>query len=126
MTKKFSKKVLLIEDDPAQSMMYEMEFKKFGYKVLIANTGTEGLDVIMKEKPDLVLLDLLIGASNGLDILKKIKADKKIKETKVVIMSNYKKKGLDEECANSGAIDFWTKCEFLPREIVQKTDNLLK
>lgn len=126
MAKKPSKKILLIEDDSTQSMMYELEFKKFGYNILLVDNGQDGMKKIAEEKPDLVLLDLLLGATSGIDVLKSIKSDQKTKDAKVVIMTNYKKKGLFEECTNLGAIDFWTKCEYTPKEIVEKVDALLK
>ena len=122
---KQNKKILLIEDDPAQIMLYEMEFKFFGYKLLIAKNGKSGIEIALREKPDLILLDLLLGDINGLDVLKKIKSDEGMKETKVLVFSNYNKKGLIDECKKYGAIDFLIKSDFIPKEIVKIAEKYL-
>lgn len=120
MTKKNILKLLMIEDDEAQSLMYKIEFKNFGMDLEIINDGEGVYDKIVKMKPDLILLDLLIGRVSGLDVLKEIKAKVETKDIKVIIMSNYNKKGLSEECIKSGAMDYWVKSDYVPRQIVEK------
>ena len=112
-------KILLIEDDEMQVMMYKIEFANFGYELLTANREETGVEIAKKEKPALIFLDLLLGTSSGVDVLKKIKADKDIKNIKVIVMTNLTKKGLEEECRKEGAIDFLIKSKFVPREIVE-------
>ena len=118
MSKK-EKKILLIEDDEVQVMMYNVEFSNFGYDLLVANNGKDGVEIAKKEKPDLIFLDLLLGNSSGVDVLKKIKANKENKDTKVLVMTNLTKKGLENECKELGALDFLIKSKFVPREIVE-------
>lgn len=120
------KKILMVDDDTTQSLMYQIEFTNFGLELLVVNEGDKAIETIKKEKPDLVLLDLLIGGINGKDVLKQIKSDQEIKDVKVVIMSNYKKNNLAEECLAAGATDYWVKCDLIPRQVVEKTKELLK
>jgi len=122
---KQNKKILLIEDDSTQVMLYEIEFKLFGYKLLIAQNGKDGIKIALKEKPDLILLDLLLGDINGLEVLKTIKNNKNTKETKILVLSNYNKKGLEDECKKLGAISYLTKSDFIPKEIVKIAEKYL-
>lgn len=119
------KKILLIEDDPSQIMMYDIEFESRGYKLLVASRGSDGILLAGKEMPDIILLDLLLGDMNGIDVLKAIKADEKTKKLKVVVMTNFFKKGLEQECREAGALDFWSKSQFIPSEIVSKVEAIL-
>lgn len=120
-----AKKILLIEDDEMQRTMYEIEFEHFGYKLLVAESGKRGLELVSAEKPDIVLLDLLLGDMKGVDVLRQIKNDPSTKDIKVVVMTNYFKKGLEEECRELGALDFWGKSAFVPREIVEKVESII-
>lgn len=121
-----NKKILLIEDDATQVMMYSVEFENFGYKLLVANKGKDGIDLANKEKPDLILLDMLLGDMEGIEVLKTIKNDPKTKDLKVVVMSNFSKKGIEQDCRQAGAFDFWSKSQFVPREIVTKAEAAMK
>jgi len=87
--------------------------------------GKDGIKIALKEKPDLILLDLLLGDINGLEVLKTIKKNKDTKETKILILSNYNKKGLEDECKKLGAISYLTKSDFIPKEIVKIAEKYL-
>lgn len=113
-------KILIIEDDPMQIIMYEVAFKNFGYYVITANTGKKGVDKAKKELPNVILLDLLLGESSGMDVLKNIKSASKTKDLKVVIMTNFMKKDLAKECLEAGADEFLIKSDFTPKELAQK------
>lgn len=123
---KESGKVLLVEDDPYQIMMYEIELKNLGYKTLAAKNKEEGLRLAREEKPGIILLDLLLGGDNGVELLKELKKEEETKNIKVVILTNFTKKGLEEECRELGALDFLIKSKYLPKEIAQKAKNYLK
>ena len=126
MAKHSRKKILLIDDDPVQLMMYELAFKNFGHGLLTAKSGQEGFRVIKEEKPGLILLDLLLGDADGLEVLKQLKSNQELKGIKVVIVTNFNKKGLAEECRRLGAADFWIKNDFLPKDIVKMSEQYLK
>jgi DNA-binding response OmpR family regulator len=75
MSKEIKKKVMLVEDDPTQSMMYELEFNNHGYQVVIAENGAKALKLAAKEQPDIIFLDMILGDMSGLELLKRLKAD---------------------------------------------------
>ncbi len=112
--------ILIVEDDPMQVLMYSIEFEQFNYEVSIAKSGKEGLLVIESLKPKLILLDLLLSDMKGTDILQILRDNGNIKDVNIVIMTNFTKKGLAEECLELGARDFLLKSEYTPRELVKK------
>lgn len=122
---KKKQKILLIEDDYMQGMMYQTAFSQAGFEFLVFADSNEGIKSAAEQKPDLILLDLLLGKTSGLDVLKQLKADNKTKNIKVVVMTNYYREGLETECKKLGAIDFWTKSDFVPKEIVNKVKVVL-
>ena len=70
------KKLLIIEDDPIIANIYRSLFEKENYKVEVAADGQSGFYKIHEERPDVVLLDLMLPLINGCDILRKIRAQK--------------------------------------------------
>lgn len=116
--------ILLVEDDPAQTMMYEAELSSKGYNILTAKNEEEALAQVAK-KPDLVFLDLLLGNSDGAQILAKIRKNPKTKSQKVVILSNFQKNSLKTKCMDLGALDFLVKSSLVPREIAEKVEDYI-
>jgi len=85
------KRILIIEDDSYFAALCEKGLKKYGYSVLRAGDGEEGLEMLEKERPDLVVLDIIMPRMNGLEVLKKIRqdqADVKLAEVPVIILTN--------------------------------------
>ena len=119
-------KILLIEDDPTQRMMYDLEFSNFGHKISMATGGKEGIEMAKNIKPDLIFLDLIMNDMDGLDVLKELKTIKDLEKTKIVVMTNLTKKGLEEEVKSSGAYDYLIKSKFIPKEIVKRAEKYLK
>lgn len=66
------KKVLIVEDDAAQRVLYEMEISDMGYDVILARDGLEAVEKITSEKPDVVILDLMLPNMHGLEALRKM------------------------------------------------------
>lgn len=113
-------KILLIEDDDDQSMMYEIALKRYGFNVCVARNSKQGVIMALKEKPDLILLDLVLPDMPGQATLAELKNINLTKDIKVVILSNLNKKEVIEECMKLGATDFVIKMQFLPREVAAK------
>ncbi len=66
------KKILIVEDDDAQRMLYDEEISEMGYQVVLPRDGLEALEKFTAEKPDVVVLDLMLPNMHGLDALRKI------------------------------------------------------
>jgi CheY-like chemotaxis protein len=125
MSKETKKKVMLVEDDPTQSMMYELEFTNHGYRVVIADSGAKALKLAAKEQPDIIFLDMILGDMSGLELLKKLKADPVTKNIKTVVLSNLQKKEIIDEAKAVGALDFLVKMHFFPKDVVLRSEKYL-
>lgn len=79
--------ILLIEDDPVISKLLEHRLTKNNFRFEQRNNGLEGLQAIRDLRPDLVLLDVMLPSMNGLELLRQIRNDDHIKDTRVIILS---------------------------------------
>jgi len=82
------KKILLVDDDPLIVRMYERKLVKEGFAVALAPNGEEGLKAIENDRPDLVLLDVLMPKMNGWEMLKKLKGDPKAADIPVITLTS--------------------------------------
>ena len=83
-------RIVIIEDSETTRFFYKVTFKKWGFEVLEAETGTEGWDIIQNEKPELVVLDMMLPDTNGIEVLKKIRANESTKKTPVLVLTSDK------------------------------------
>ena len=81
-------KILIIEDDRFLLKLYSGKLKREGFEVLESLTGEEGLKKVTAEKPDLVILDLVLPRKNGFDVLCEMKLNKETKKIPVIILTN--------------------------------------
>jgi CheY-like chemotaxis protein len=117
------KKIVLVEDDEIMARMYRKVFSLGGFEIVIASDGKEGLKQIKQILPDLAILDVMMPKMNGLEVLNKLKLDRKTKNIQVIMLTNL---SIPEEirlALESGAARYLIKCENEPKkvfEIVQK------
>lgn len=119
-------KILFIEDDPDQIYLYETKFRLEGYNFISAINGTEGLKKAVQEKPHLILLDILLYEENGIDVLKKLKQNKKTKDIPVIVFTNFDKEEINKQALALGALDYVIKSKVVPLEIVKRVAAALK
>jgi DNA-binding response OmpR family regulator len=120
------KKILIIEDDRFLRELIKMKLEKEKYTVIEAVDGEEGERKIKEEKPDLVLLDLILPGIDGFEVLSRIKEDPTLSSIPVIILSNLGQKEEIEKGLKLGAIDFLVKAHFTPGEIIEKIKGILK
>ncbi len=116
----YTKKILVIEDEPTLSDVLMRKFTASGYDAYHATTGDEGLESIRKNHPDLVLLDMMLLGQNGMEVLQAIRNDDTIKYTKVIIISNSGQPVEIEKALELGAKDYLIKAQFDPEEVLNK------
>jgi twitching motility two-component system response regulator PilH len=87
-----SKKVLVVDDDPDVRMFNLTVVEENGYTPLVAANGEEGLKLMKEERPDLVILDVLMPKQSGIRLYRELKTDKSLKDVSVVILSGIAKK----------------------------------
>lgn len=120
------KKILIIEDEKILAEMYRDKFSQAGFKVIGAFDSEEGLKLAKKEKPDLILLDILLPKENGIAFLKKWKALPKVSSIPVVAFSNFDDPETKREAEELGAKEYLIKSNYEPKDIVKRVNNYLK
>ncbi|MCX6785437.1 MAG: response regulator [Candidatus Komeilibacteria bacterium] len=118
--------VLLIEDEEMLANMYETKFKNEGYQIRKALDGETGLKMAQEAKPDIILLDIIMPKLDGFSVLKRLKADSKLKNVPVILLTNL---GQDEDVKKGqtlGVAGYLVKANLTPIEVVNKVKELLK
>jgi len=104
-----NKIILIAEDEQFLQKIMAQKLTALGAKVLAASNGQEAVEIIRKETPDLVLLDLMMPIQNGFDVLKITKADEKLKNIPIIILSNLEQDTDRAHCKELGAVDYLIK-----------------
>ena len=99
--------------------------KKNGFDVMVARNGTEALEIVEKQVPDIVLLDIMMPDVDGYAICKHIKSSKKLKEAKVVFMSAKSKETDIQKGYDLGASLYVTK-PFSTRHLLKQVQELIR
>ena len=118
-------KILLIEDDVTLARMYEKKFSTDNYQVAIAYDGWDGLKKTISEKPDLVLLDIILPGLDGLAVFKKMRSQTETFNTPVILLTNVGEEDAIYECFKLGAVDYLVKSEVTPAQVVSKVESFL-
>ena len=121
-----STRVLIIEDDQRINKVYMAKLSVEGITVMTALDGEEGLRKIYSEKPDLILLDLMLPQKSGFEILKEIKQDPKVKDIPVLILSNLAQEKEVEKGLELGAEDYLVKTDYSIQQVMEKIKKALK
>ena len=114
------KKILLVEDDPFLIDIYTTKLKDSGFSVQTVADGEEAINKIKEEKPDLVVLDIVLPHVDGWEILNQIKADEKLKKIKVILLSNLGQKEEVEKGLKLGATKYLIKAHYTPGQVVEE------
>ena len=120
------KKILIIEDDRFLRELIARKLTDEGFDTSEAGEGEQGLKKIKEEKPDLVLLDLILPSIDGFEVLSRMKEDPKLSAIPVIILSNLGQREEVERGLKLGAIDYLIKAHFTPGEIIEKIKSVLK
>jgi len=114
------KKILIVEDDKFLRELIARKVINEGFDVSEAIDGEEGIKKIKEEKPDMVLLDLILPGIDGFEVLARMKEDSALSSIPVIIFSNLGQKEDIEKGLKLGAIDYLIKAHFTPGEIIEK------
>ncbi len=118
----------MAEDDPLMSRMYERAFRLGGHELAIAGDGEEAFDLLqkMEPKPVLALLDIMMPKISGFDVLRKMKADEKMKSIPVILLTNLAGAQDAEKGLELGAVMYLVKSQYNPRQVVEKVEEIIK
>ena len=103
------KKIVLVDDDTVELNVLRIRFEVEGYSTITASDGEEGLKKIKQEKPDLVILDLMLPKINGYELCRMLKFDDPYKKIPVIILSGLERQQEREKAVQAGADAYFVK-----------------
>ena len=122
-------KILVIEDEREVALVLVKRLSSLGYKVLVGADAYQGLSLARKEKPDLIILDLMLPAGGGLSVLEHIKSIPDVAATPIIVATAFHKEGMEQQVLEAGA-DAYTekpydfdKLNNLIRDLTQKSSS---
>ena len=119
-------KILVVEDEEILLTALSEELKQEGFEVVGAKDGIEGVEKAASEKPDLILLDLVMPRLDGIGALKEIKAKPETKDIPVVILTNLSDYDKISDALSLGAMDYLVKANYRLEELVNKIKTVLE
>jgi CheY-like chemotaxis protein len=122
---KIKRKILMIEDDIFLRKLYRDQLVSAGYDFVEATNGKEGVGKVLVEKPDMILLDLMLPLMNGFDVLAEIKNNPITKHIPVIVLSNLSQDTDKEAARDLGADAYLVKSEVSMSDVVGKIESLM-
>lgn len=119
------KTILIAEDDPFISRMYETKLKTAGYTVVVKNNGRDAYEEIKNTHPDLLILDINMPELSGLEVLAALKNDSYDFATSPAIVLTNSAEPQDRATAEKLGAEFFVKAELTPRDVVDRINNKL-
>lgn len=120
------KKILIIEDELFLIDLLKYKFEERGHLVSTAMSVAEAKDILIAEKIQLILLDIMLPDMNGFEFLTILKKSTEYKDIPVIIISNLGQKNDIEHGLALGAIEYIIKANASPTEIVKRAEEILK
>ena len=118
-------KIIFIEDEPALQKILGGFLRDLGYNVTSAMDGEAGLALIKKERPDLVLLDLILPKKSGLEMLEEMRSDNSTSSIPVIVLTNVESSESVEGALRLGAKAYLVKTNYSLDEVLEKIKNVL-
>lgn len=119
-------KVVIVEDKVELAEIYKVRLEALGYTCFVAYDGEQALDVIQKEQPQLVLMDLMIPKVAGDEVLKRMRASDWGKDIKVLIISNLNEADAPEGIRELGIVGYAVKANLTEDALDRMVDRILK
>ena len=123
---KAKKTILVVEDEQLLLQALVDKFETEGFRVLGAGDGQAGLDVAMKEHPDLILLDIVMPKMDGLTMLKHLRADKWGQSAQVIVLTNLSDWQKINEAVQHRAFDYLVKTDWKIEDVVKRAKEKLE
>ena len=120
-----SKKVLIIDDDVKLTEIYSEVLKGAGFEIVVVNQANTAIESISAQRPDLVLLDILMPEVSGLELLETIKNNESINQIPIVFLTNLRDDDTIKQGLAKGAIGYLMKTELTPGQVVEEVKFFL-
>lgn len=120
------KKILIAEDEIMYGKVLKNKLEKEGFQVTYVQDGEQALKALRESSPDLLLLDLIMPVKNGMQTLQEIKKDEKLKNTKVIVLSNLGQEEDIKKIMDLGANDYLVKADVQFTEAIAKIKSYIQ
>lgn len=120
-----NKKILVIEDEATLQKALNEVLTGEGYQVFSATDGQKGLELVQEEKPDLILLDIIMPKMDGFEVLKRIKEDDAISQIPIIILTNLSDVNDIQKALDLGATTYLVKADFHIEDVLKKIEKVL-
>ena len=123
-----SRKILLVEDDEFLSSLLKNRLLKEGLEVILAHDGEEAIKLLKNEKPNLILLDIILPKKSGFEVMEEIRSNPSLAVEKIpiIIISNLGQETDVERGKELGAIEYFVKAKTSLDDLVEKIKSFLK
>ena len=121
-----NKKILIVEDDISSLEILVDKFTREAFNVLQAKNGIEGLEVALKEHPDLILLDIIMPKMDGISMIKELQEDEWGKDVPIIILTNLSDGEKVAEAIERGVQDFLVKSDWNLNDVVKRVKKKLR
>lgn len=119
-------KILIIEDDQLVANIYRNKFALEGFQAETAPDGDVGLELVRSFKPDAVLLDLVLPRVTGLEVMRRLRAEKEFEGLPVIVFSNTYLSNMVQEAWKAGATKCLSKASCTPKQVIEAVRSTLK
>ncbi len=126
MKKNNNVKILVIEDEATLQKALNDVLDSEGYVVVSALDGVKGVELAKEEKPDLILLDIILPKMDGFEVLKELKKNKETKDVPVIILTNLSDLDNIQRALDLGATTYLVKADFHLDDVLKKIESVLK
>lgn len=118
-------KIAIIEDDPVIRQMYLMKFEAAGFDVSVAENGKDGVEMVERTRPDIILLDISMPVMDGNEALAKIRQTERGRDIPVLILTNLGEEEAPKSLHKLGITSYIVKADFTPRQVVERVRKTL-
>ena len=120
------KKILIVEDDAFLSSLLKTRIQGDGFEALLASDGDMALKILQEEKPDLVLLDVILPKRSGFELIESLQSDPRFKSVPIVIISNLGQEADIIRGKELGVVDYFVKARISIDDLLKKVREHLK
>ncbi len=121
-----NKKILIVEDDAASRRVNVDTLKKEKYTIFEAENGKEGLEIALREHPDLLLVDVMMPIMNGMEMVMELRKDKWGKNANIIILTNLTGERTMADFLATGAYDYLVKSTWSAEELAKRVKQKLE
>jgi DNA-binding response OmpR family regulator len=118
-------RIIVADDDRMFRKVAETTLRRQGYDVATASDGEEALQLIRSERPDIIVLDLIMPKLQGFDVLTILKQDTLTSAIPVIVLSSLTQEQDKQEALDLGAVAYFNKTTFSMSELVKQVENTL-